>query len=215
LKLSPIAPETDETTDKSIWIDHDYTSCRGHGDVMLLSSSPDDIWNISQFKQYQIEIDFNDPQASINKMIELTEEVEAECPVAKDFDISGIGEGIVWTAKFNGNRIIFKTKGEKHQSSKVKTLVAVDMEKLNSVNEFVTYAVTENRLNQAIEQVFTSNYDTPEITKMGLFLKWISSDVVKEELDVLTNSGLEMKDVGGAINKKAVTWFKKYLMENL
>jgi hypothetical protein len=84
---------------------------------------------------------------------------------------------------------------------------------MNSVNEFIEYAVTENRLNQGIEQVFTSTSEIPDITKTGNFIKWILNDIIKEELDVLTTSGLEVKEVTGAISAKAVKWFKQYLME--
>ena len=41
-----------------------------------------------------------------------------------------------------------KVKGEKHSSSKVKKLASVDVEKLNSIKDFVDYAVTESRLEQ-------------------------------------------------------------------
>lgn len=213
LKLSPA---DSESTEPAIWIPHDFTSCRGHGDVTVLTSSINNIYNIYDFKQYRIKIDFNNPQAAINDMIAITEAVEASCPVAEDFGHVGtIGEGVVWSTIWNGQRLVYKVKGEKHSSSKVKKLASVDVEKLNSINEFVVYAVTENRLNQGIEQVFTANNERPDIKKAGDFIKWITSDVVKEELDTMTASGLEVKEVMPAVSKKAVAWFKKYLMDNL
>ena len=71
-------------------------------------------------------------QLSQNKFIELVEEVEKECPVSKQFNVSGIGEGIVWTTEYKGETYRFKTKGEKHSVSKVKTVVPIDIEKINS-----------------------------------------------------------------------------------
>jgi len=213
IKISPKEEELEGLVVE--WLDSGLTANIGHGDVLLLNEGSENIWNIELFKTFEIEIDFNDPQRVVNDMIAMVEEVEAECPVAKDFDISGIGEGIVFTGHYKGSRHRFKVKGEKHQSSKVKTLTAVDVEKLNSVKEFVDYAVTDNRLAQGIEQVFTSNGELADIKKTGDFVKWVSSDVFKEEMDTLIASGLEPKDVGSAISSKAVKWYKQFLMDNL
>jgi hypothetical protein len=214
LKLTPTGSNSEESEDKAFWVPSDYTSCVGHGDVLILNSPSNDIWNIASFKGYQIDIDFNNLNDAVKELTKLTEEVEAECPVAKEFGIeNSTGEGIVWTSFVDSIRHTFKTKGEKHRSSKVKKIVEVDAEKMNSVNEFVEYAVTKNRLNQGIEQVFTSTSEIPDITKTGNFIKWVLNDIIKEELDVLAASGLEVKDVSGAISAKAVKWFKHYLME--
>ena len=109
------------------------------------------------------------------------------------------------------NTLMFKVKGEKHSTTKVKTLAAVDVEKMDSIDEFVEYSVTENRLNQAIEQVFTLESEEPDIKHLGKFLKWVMSDVIKEDMDVMKESKLEPKDIGKYVNTKAKTWFfKKY-----
>jgi hypothetical protein len=214
LKLTPNYTDSEESSESAFWVPCDYTSCVGHGDVLILNDGNNNIWNIGSFKGYQIEIDFNNLNDAVEEMTKLTEEVEAECPVAKEFGIeNSLGEGIVWTGFVDGIRYIFKIKGEKHSSSKVKKIVEVDVEKMNSVDEFIEYAVTENRLNQGIEQVFTSNSEIPDITKTGKFIKWILNDIIKEELDVLTASGLEVKEVSGAISAKAVKWYKQYLMK--
>ena len=167
------------------------------------------IWNIKQFKTYNILVDFNNPQLSQNKIIELTNEVEKECPVGKHFGVSGVGEGIVFRCKHYPD-IIFKSKGEKHSSSKVKTLSAIDVDRLNTINEFVTYAVTENRLEQGI-QYLKENLHEISVKSTGLFVKWVVNDVLKEEMDTLTENGLVPKDVGSPINKVAKVWFHQYL----
>lgn len=172
-----------------------------------------DIYNIYDFPTHTIEIDFNTPELAQAKMIDLVDAVEKECPFAKYFGISGVGEGLVWSCfDENDHRIhIFKTKGEKHSASKVKTIAPVDVEKMNSVREFVEYAVTENRLNQAVEQVFTIISEEPRIQMMGDFLKWINKDVISEEIDTLNENGLEPKDVGKAMSVKARMWFMEFL----
>lgn len=167
------------------------------------------IYNIAQFGIHEIVIDFNNPAQVQNELIKLTEAVEAECPVGKFFGVSGIGEGIVWTPKdvefAKDSGTWFKVKGEKHSSSKVKTLAAVDPERLANITEFVEYAVTENRLEQGIQEVGLDR------TKIGEFVKWVATDIIKEETDVLEASKLTMKDVGKDISNKA----RQYYMNKL
>lgn len=169
------------------------------------------IFNIQNFPTYEMDIDFSNAKLSTNKLVEITEAVEAECPVAKAFGVSGIGEGVVWTADWKGKRLMFKVKGEKHSSSKVKKLATVDTEKLENIQKFVEYSVTENRLNQAIEQVFTINSIEPSIKLTGDFLGWVVRDILKEELDTMIASGLEPKQVNGEISKHARQWWLNYL----
>lgn len=169
------------------------------------------IFDIEEFTTWTIDIDFNRPEEAQNKLVELTNIVEQECPVAKEFGFDGIGEGIVWRANIDGDVVRFKVKGEKHSSSKVKTIASVDIEKVNSINEFADYAVTENRLLQGIEQVFTSKNIIPDIKLTGEFIKWIAYDVIKEESDTIAANGLEWKEVAGAVNKRASIFFKTFL----
>ena len=185
-----------------------------------LKSENNRIYNINDYDQYSIDIDFEKPEFAQSKMIEYVNSVEEECPVGKAFgrvkgEDNTTGEGIVWVGWHEGKRYVFKTKGEKHSTSKVKTLAAVDVEKLSSINEFVDYVVTENRLNQAIEQVFTSTSEPVEIKRTGDFLRWVINDVMKEENDTLVKNGLESKDVNRYISKKAQLWFMNKLDEQV
>jgi len=172
------------------------------------------IYNILDYPTYRVEIDFNQPHESVNKMVELTEMIEKECPVGKAFGNVGIGEGLVWVCTEEGwtqSRYWFKTKGEKHQSSKTKTLVPVDTEKINNINALVDTFVTESRLNQGLEQLRMENLELSR-KNLGTFLKWVYNDIVKEELDTIMDNGFEPKDLSGVISKKARTWF--FDMEN-
>ncbi len=38
------------------------------------------------------------------------------------------------------------------------------------------------------------------------------NDIIKEGMQVMQESNLEPKAVGGFVSKKAATWFKQYLM---
>lgn len=201
VKISPIVNSVSEE-DKlnkreaaAFWVDYSY-----------LDSPANRIYNINNFENYSMDIDFNAPQLKQNDLIALTEKVEAQCPVAKAFGHEGIGEGIVWVGECNGFRITFKVKGEKHSSTKTKTLAPVDTEKISSIAEFVNSVVTESRFNQALENVFPNN-EPLDLKKTGDVLRWIVNDVLKEELDTMQANNLEPKDVNGPISAKARQMF--------
>lgn len=159
------------------------------------------------FPSWHLDIDFNKPELAQAKLIELTEAVEKDCPVARqmlgaDFKDELIGEGIVWTAVFKGNTVRFKVKGEKHSSSKVKVLAAVDVEKMASIREFVAAVVTESRLTQGLEHITARE---PKYT--GEFLKWVMSDIFKEESDTMVANGFTSKEVSGSLSTAIRQWF--------
>jgi hypothetical protein len=176
-----------------------------HLDSHYLKSKDNKIFNIEDFETYEMEIDFEEPESAQNKLGELTMQVEEKCPVAKEFGFEGVGEGIVWSGKLGNQNLLFKVKGEKHSVSKVKTLAKVDTEKLNSINEFVDYAVTENRFNQALGVVFPDG--NIDIKKLGDTIKWVVSDVLAEESDVLKDNNLEPKDIGKYVAAKVKKMF--------
>ena len=163
------------------------------------------LFDIRVFGKYELEMDVSFPELIQNKLGEMTTEVEQHCPVAEYFGVkSDKGEGIVWHCGDTIDRhLYFKVKGQKHSSAKVSILASVNAEKIASILEFVEYACTENRMLQAVNQ-------TGEIRKenMSAFLKWLNSDIIKEESDVLETNGLEYKTVSNRINTKAIAWYK-------
>ena len=166
------------------------------------------IYNVLEWKSWEIDIDFKNAGETVQTLTDIVEEVEKQCPVGKVFDVEGPGEGVVWvhySDKYGTLR--FKTKGEKHSVSRVRKKVAIHPEIQSSIDAFVDYSVTENRLNQAIEVVFTGNGEEINIKKMGAFLSWIAKDIEAEEEDVLLKSGLEIKQVNKSISEKARKWF--------
>ena len=163
------------------------------------------IYNIEDYLTFDLELDLNNPQLIQNELADITNKIEEECPVAKEFGFSGIGEGVVWTINFKNNVYRFKVKGTKHSVSKVKTLASVDVEKLNSINEFVDYSVTKNRVDQGLRVVFGET--DLDVKKMGEFIKWIKNDIISEEMDTLVENKLEPKDVAKSISTKAREMF--------
>lgn len=174
-------------------------------DYLLLSNKDSNIIDAREIKQYFIDIDFKNPHISQDKLIEITNEVEKKCPIGEYYGINGAGEGVVWeNIDSNGRRLSFKVKSKKHSVTKVKKLAEVDIEKLNSIQEFIDYAVTENRLEQALLE--TCGID-PDRKLLGKFIKWVSDDVLKEEGDTLESNNLTIKDIGYALSKKSKKWF--------
>ncbi|MCI4435947.1 MAG: hypothetical protein JHC33_03950 [Ignisphaera sp.] len=179
-----------------------------------LKSYPDrETYLIHDFPTFSISIDFENPALSQNTLIELTTKVEECCPVGKTFGIEGTGEGIVWSCITPGletSELWFKVKGEKHSSSKVKTLAAVDLEKVASVEAFLEKCVTDNRLLQSIAFLKETNRAL-DVKSTGDFVRWVYNDILKEETDTIVESGLEPKDVGSAVSNKARRWYFDYL----
>lgn len=160
-------------------------------DISNIKINEDKVFKITDFPTWDLEIDFNKPAMYQNKLVEITEEIEKECPVSKQLGVeNGLGEGAVWTCFWQGEKYIFKVKGEKHSVTKVKKLASVDPEVLTSVQNFVDYACTPNRIEQGIQEVNAQEKkDTP------LLLKWVANDIITEETDTLISNNLEWKQV--------------------
>lgn len=163
----------------------------------------DKVFNIKDFPTWSLDIDFNNPGMSQNTLVDITNEIEKECPVAKQLGVpEGIGEGAVWTCFWEGNKYIFKVKGEKHSVSKVKKLASVDPEVLKSINEFVEYACTPNRIEQGIQETNSS-----EKRHMPDLLRWVANDIITEETDTLVANSLEWKQVAREVSTRVRQYY--------
>lgn len=158
-----------------------------------------------------------DVEAAAEAVNESVLAVENCDPFVKEtFGIEGLGEGLVYYAlniecdPMNSvqieTRYLFKAKGEKHRVVSSKTKATVEV--LPGVEEFVTYAVTEGRLQQGLSEACNGEAD-PKLT--GAFLKWVGGDVQKECQAELEDSGLEWKNVAKQVNARARKWFQGQL----
>lgn len=199
VKITPHTETEEELkANPAYWLDSSY-----------LRNEDVRIYNIEDYPTFDVHVDFNNPQLSQNELIDLTIAVENECPVSKAFGFPNtIGEGLVFSADFKDVRYVFKSKGEKHSSSKVKTLASVDVEKINSILEFIDYSVTVNRFAQACENVFP-NEEPIDIKKMGDVIRWVVNDIIKEEMDTMVQNNLEPKEVNKYISSKVRELFLK------
>ncbi len=168
------------------------------------------IYNVHQFGSWTVDIDFNHPQLAQQKLVDLTERVEAECPAGKFFGNCGVGEGIVWHCEQEGwqsSDFWFKVKGEKHSVSKVKTLAPVDVEAYEKQKDFIDSVVTEARLEQGLQNLINEQQKPFEMASIGDFIRWVFNDVIKEETDTIVANQFDPKKLGGPIANKARPWF--------
>jgi len=167
------------------------------------------ILNINDFEAHELEIDFADPRSIQDQLEQLTISVSKDCPVAKALGNPGFGEGLVWCCKTPGwesSDVWFKTKGDDHKVSKSEKLVEIDPEKAKNAAEFCEKVLTEARLQQGLDHLIQNNLEI-DTKNTGVFMKWIHTDVLKEEYDVIAVSGLEEKSIGKVIASKAREWF--------
>ncbi len=163
------------------------------------------IYHIEQFPTCTVEIDFNAPEHIQNDLIEKTIAVEEKCPVGAYFGVEGIGEGIVFTCVHDAT-LKFKSKGEKHSASKVKVLNSVDVEEVESIRDFVEYAVTENRLNQGLQSLKEQGMEIHQ-KNTGEFIRWVVNDIIKEESDTIVKNQINMKKASGQLASKCKAFF--------
>jgi hypothetical protein len=208
IKISPITEiEEEQKNNSAYWVDY-------YG----FKDKENKIYNMLDFKTYEIDVDFNRPELSQNKIVEMTLEVENECPVAKEFGfLNTIGEGIVFTNIKDGVRIFFKSKGEAHSAtSKVKTLKVVDDEKINKCIEISEKVTPSWRLNQMVDETFdTINGGQLDVKQMGSFIKAVINDVIKEDSDIISDAGLEIKEIAKYISEISRKFFFQRLNEDI
>lgn len=203
-KVSPLEPLEDE---KAIWY---KTNENIHNTINWVEAKWNTIHNIMNFDNYTFEIDFNEPEKYINSIIELVEKIEEASPVGKKFGFeSNIGEGVVCSYLTIDNSLIqFKVKGEKHSNSKVKTAKMVDIGELEKIDECVSKIIHNWRFEQGLIEIFGSDYEnTLDRSKLGNYIKWITSDTIKEESDIITEYGFDPKDIIGKVSQKAKEYF--------
>ena len=184
-------------------------------DTNWISSPKDLIFNIMNFPTYKIKIDFNNPEKSQNEMIDKMLEVEKNSPVGKQMGVDGnIGEGLVFEFIYKGERFAWKVKGEKHSKTRIKKLNPIDLEKLNKIEQLVENITHNWRFEQALQEVFGKDYETNISRKnLGPYLKWVAKDTLKEEMDLIQESGLEVKDIMKKVSQKAREYFFKVEQE--
>ena len=203
-KVSPLEPSE---TESAVWFETKI------GETWV-EKPQNRIFNICNFPTYEIEIDFNQPLMSQNKMVELVEKIiEPNSPVGRQFGIEkNTGEGIVCSFKFKDSLYQFKVKGSEHSNTKVKTLKPVDDVKLQKIQDIAQQVTPAWRLEQMFALANdTINGGTAKIENMGTFLKFVNQDILKEESDVIATAELEPKEIFPVVARIARQWYSEEL----
>jgi hypothetical protein len=171
------------------------------------------VYNIARIPTYDIEVDLDRPDKAIEKMVEIATKIGDECPFAKSFGVSGIGEGVVFRLKDEyGFGNAYKVKDERHQKSKIKKLPTVDVVKMGNIQQAVETHIHEDRLQQIYDKIVLTEADkVPQ--KIADFLRLLIEDAWTEEGDAIRASDISRKEFGAATSKVAARWFQNKLKE--
>ena len=185
-----------------------------------LNLSSDSIYSLANFPEatFATAIDF-ESELSINSFLELMESriaaIEESSPVGRYFNQpNNMGEGFVCTFTATNHagqskQFIFKCKGEAHSNSNViKSQSAKPTEELTALNEFVDSICHSWRFEQGVVET-CGTVDSANIKHMGTYLKFVTTDTLKEENDLIIASGFEVKQIMSRVNDRA----KKYFLE--
>lgn len=179
-------------------------------DVADYSSTNAQINNIYDYQTFLRHVDFSDHKKAFNELMDITSNVENECPVSKSFGINNsIGEGIVWTGHYLGELLRFKVKGDKHAGkAKVKKLSIEDEGRLNEINVVVNQITPVWRLDQILTNTFNLN-DGGSLDKkrMGEYIKNIGKDIEDEEMDIIKKAGFTFSDVSKQVGNVTREYF--------
>lgn len=168
------------------------------------------IYRLSDFApQYSLTLDFSKPEGCEKQLKDIALQIEENSPIAAYFNKpDNVGEDAVLIALYNGNFLRLKTKGDKHggkpkQPKTQSKRTPGEQALLESVADKVTPVW---RLTQAIAESRAT-----EKKHIGDVIKWVLADVVKEDLHVLQEAKLTIKQVSGEISKIV----KDYCFDNL
>jgi hypothetical protein len=172
------------------------------------------IHSVYDVETWNVTVDFTNKEQrekAAESVEALTLAVEKQCPWAARFGVQGVGEGIVWIPvedQWGNSDLFWKSKGPKHkevqESTRNKPMLAPEV--LAGVEKFVTFAVTENRLNKGIDYLVEMGHPI-EPKSTGHFLKWISQDVERECAIELETNDLKWSQVNKAVSAKAKDFF--------
>ncbi|KAJ6619728.1 hypothetical protein B0H10DRAFT_1143498 [Mycena sp. CBHHK59/15] len=214
------------------WCDmRDYKSC---------SLPKHRIYNVAQYKTFQVDIDFRvDTAATFELMKKYTAEVYEECPFGSAFadpatrlKFTGRGEGIVWTmvpssfmdegVEFDDTVLYnFKTKGEQFTATSraPREHKESDSGMVAAAVEFADFALGERRFEQGIEYLEgeQARTDKPirgyDIKLTGMFIKWVVEDAMKEEENERVKLGVGEKEAKKELGARAKEWYVRRCVE--
>jgi hypothetical protein len=81
------------------------------------------------------------------------------------------------------------------------------------VQDFVEYACTENRMQQAYNYLY-EELKSVEMKDFTTFVRSLVEDIIKEENDTIAAAHIDAKKINSAITNKTQVWFNDQLVED-
>lgn len=171
------------------------------------------VYNITEAPSYHIGVDLERPDKAIEDMVNMATGIGDECPFAKLFGVSGIGEGVVFReAGQHSFENSFKCKDDRHSKSKIRKLPTVDVVKMDNIQQAVETHCHEDRMEQIWDKVVLTEADK-DPKNIGDFLRKLIEDLWTEEGDALRASDISRKEMGNAVSKVGARWFQNKLKD--
>lgn len=173
------------------------------------------IYNIYRSGSYAHTLDRNNLEVSMQAIQRFTDDVEKECPFAKTFGISGIGEGIVWKCQPpfpSTSNFWFKTKGPLHSQTDPVGKGAKNLAGKEKAALFAKSIVTEMRLEQGWNYLAETGVKQDK-KATGAFLKWAVQDCEAEEMLEIKELGVKIELLRPEISRIAQKWYAARLTE--
>lgn len=161
------------------------------------------IWNVHRFGRYLVRV----PKDNLDETEAdaLAAEVGRDCPAARLMGTPGAGEGIVWRCfdAPQASRLWFKSKAPQFtlaEKQPVRASCPEDQARRDKAEDFAATFATPARMLQGVDEAGR---------KMGLFVKWVVEDVMREEgHDLSPRTSVSYRK---AVATAAATWFQKSL----
>lgn len=178
-----------------------------------IASEENDIYNIMNYFTQDIIIDFNQFEESKSKLENLVLKIEESSPLGEFFGKKGnIGEGLIGNFLFNGDKISFKVKGQKHTNTRVYKPKVQDDELIKKKMDCAYQVCPAFRLEQFWQEIFGFNNEkTPDIKYLKDFIKKVIQDINKEDLFKISEFNLEPKAIYPYVSKICQKWFIEQL----
>jgi len=188
-----------------------YTTCSSYQAPKM------DIYNLSNYYSSSLICDPSNIAKTNNELISIVEEIEAKSPLGCTFNKENIGEGVVGIIKYKGDTYRFKAKGDKHSATKVTKLKPVNEEQEQIIRNFTNgNACPAWRLEQMYEETFDiKNGGEATMKDTGRFLKAVLDDIVKEEMSLMVELGVDVKSCQRAVFKTSRKWFFEQLEKRI
>ena len=170
------------------------------------------IYNVTNRTNLSMEIDVNKMISYKDKFDELIKNIEENSDFANYLELDNVGEGYVFQGMYDNALLRFKIKGEAHvhkKGDKSSNNLVAEKKVDPKLIEFVdTIACSASRLDQGWTELFIHGDNKPEDRNIGLFLNWVKADVWKEELSIISELELDIKDIQKFVSKSALEYFK-------